>query len=176
MALPFKVLPAPSSADIKIRGLHFCYAPDLAPTLDGIDLDLPVGKRVAVVGASGAGKTSLINLLLRFWDFQEGSIEMDGYDIRCYAAEDVRAQIGVISQTTYLFSTSIRQNLMLANPEASPEELDWAVEQARLRNWLSGLPEGLDTWTGEHGLQLSGGERQRVAVARTLLRMSLWFF
>ena len=138
----------------------------------GLELDLPPGKRVAVVGESGAGKTTLINLLLRFWEFEGGTIELDGQDIRCYTAEDARRVTGVISQSAYLFTTTVRQNLRLANQEASDEDLQRVLQQAELENWINGLPDGLETWIGERGQGMSGGERQRLAAARVLLQNS----
>jgi ATP-binding cassette, subfamily C, bacterial CydC len=167
---PAHPLPAPDCVDIKIQGLRFRYAPDLPFALNGIDLDLPAGKHMALVGISGAGKTTLIQLLLRFREFQEGCILLDGKDIRSYRAEEVRRCMGVVSQSTYLFSATIRQNLRMGRMDASPTELEKVIRQAGLESWLAGLPEGADTWVGENGWQMSGGERQRLAVARTLLQ------
>lgn len=161
-------LAAPRSPALRIRGLTFRYAAELPPALEGLDLDLPPGKRVAIVGASGAGKTTLLNLLLRFWEFEQGVIELDGQDIRCYRPEDVRRLMGVISQSPYLFTTTIRQNLRLANPDASDANLERALRLAELQEWAAGLPEGLETWVGERGQNLSGGERERLALARVL--------
>ncbi len=167
---PSQPLPAPRSAGLSIRGLRFQYAPGLPPALDCLDLELPPGKKVALVGPSGAGKSTLANLLLRFWDFDEGEIRLDGRDLRAYAPEDVRREISLVSQSTDLFSGSIRYNLLMAAPAASQGELLLALERAGLGEWADCLPQGLDTWIGERGLAISGGERQRLAVARCLLR------
>jgi ATP-binding cassette subfamily C protein CydC len=156
--------------DLRIRGLTFRYDGETTPALVDFDLDLPSGKRVALVGSSGAGKTTLINLLLRFWDVDRGVMEINGLDIHEYAVEDVRSLTAVISQNTYLFAGTLRQNLLLANPTAAPEILDRVLLQSQLVDLVAGLPNGLDTWVGERGLNLSGGERQRVAIARALLR------
>ncbi|RPJ49208.1 MAG: thiol reductant ABC exporter subunit CydC, partial [Chloroflexi bacterium] len=153
-----------------IRGLTFAYPGRTDSALDGFDLDLPAGKHAALVGASGAGKTTLLNLLLRFWEYPAGSIAINGQDLRAIDPQDLRGRMAVISQTTYLFSGTLRENLLLAKPGASPAELECAIWQAQLAELIEQLPQGLDTWVGERGLQLSGGERQRVAIARALLR------
>ncbi len=140
------------------------------PALNDINLYLPYGKRLAIVGPSGSGKSTLLNLLLRFWEFQEGQILFGGVDVRRFPAEVVRAQMAVISQSTYLFSASLRDNLRIARVQASQGEIDQAVEQAGLADFVRQLPQGYDTWVGEHGMRLSGGERQRLAIARALLK------
>lgn len=153
-----------------VERLTYTYpgSPDAA--INGVSLNLPPGCKIAVVGPSGAGKSTLVNLLLRFAEAPPGSICMNGRDYCELSEEECRRQYAVISQSTYLFSASVRQNLRLAKPDASDEELIAAIERARLGGWLRLLPRGLDTWVGEHGLRLSGGERQRLALARTFLR------
>ncbi len=170
VAEPLHPLPVPAGVALSIRGLRFQYAADLPPALDGLDLDLPPGKKIALVGPSGAGKSTLVNLLLRFWEFHQGEICLGGRDLRAYAPEEVRRKIGLVSQSTYLFSASIRQNLRMAASEASETDLVEALQRAGLGEWLADLPQGMDTWVGERGLSLSAGERQRLAVARFLLR------
>ena len=157
-------------ADLSLRGLGFRYPGSAEWALRELSLELPQGRRIAVMGASGSGKTSLLRLLLRLWDAPPGQIFWNGVEIHAYRAEDVRRLFSVVTQDTYLFSASVRQNLLLARPGASEAELLEAVRQARLEPWLAGLPEGLDTWIGEHGRQMSGGERQRLAVCRAILR------
>jgi len=138
--------------------------------LENISFDLPVGKHLAIVGSSGAGKTTLVNLLLRFWDLTTGEIILGGSDIRQYRQEDVRGRFSVVSQNTYLFNDTLSANLSLAKLDATDEELARALEQAQLSAFAASLPQGLVTFVGERGLQLSGGERQRLAIARALLK------
>ncbi len=155
---------------LSVRALRFCYAPDLPPALDGIDFTLPEGGRLAVVGPSGAGKSTLVNLLLRFWDYTEGEILLDGRDLRAMPQDDVRQQIGVVAQSTHLFNTTIRENLLLARPDATEADMIAAARRAQIHDFIAGLPDGYDTFVGEQGLRLSGGERQRIAIARALLK------
>jgi ABC-type multidrug transport system fused ATPase/permease subunit len=138
--------------------------------LNGINLDLPTGKRLAIVGPSGAGKTTLANILLRFWDYKEGQIILGNNDLSQYHQDEVRALIGVVSQRTYLFNATLRDNLRLAQPEANLNEIVEACKSAQIHDFIVSLPEGYDTWIGEDGFRLSGGERQRLAIARTLLK------
>lgn len=159
----------PRSADLCIRDLKFAYAEEQRYVLDGIDLDLPPGQRIALIGPSGAGKTSLVNVLLRFWDFQKGRIILDGVDIRQYDPQDVRKMIAVVGQSAYVFSSTLRQNLLIACPRAGERDLASAIQGARLDELVNRLPQGLETWVGDRGYQLSGGERQRVVIARALL-------
>ncbi len=156
--------------DLRIQGVSFTYSGRPEAALSNFDLHLPAGKHVALVGASGAGKTTLLNLLLRFWEYSSGAITVNGVDLRRFDPQQVRSRIAVVSQSTYLFSGTLRQNLLLARPGAFPASLEHAIQQAQLAEWVSSLPEGLDTWVGERGVQLSGGERQRLSVARALLR------
>jgi len=155
---------------IEVRDLHFRYAPDEPPVLDGLSFSVPAGGRVALVGANGSGKSTLVNLLLRFWDTDEGTIRIGGRELHTLRADDVRGLLGIVPQHTHLFNASIRDNLYLANPEASEADLIAACQQAQLHEFIQGLPQGYDTPVGENGLLLSGGERQRLAIARAILK------
>jgi ATP-binding cassette subfamily C protein CydC len=152
-----------------VRGLSFRYAPGLPPAIDGLDLDLPAGKRIALVGPSGAGKSTLAGLLVRLYDCPAGSIRLDGQDIRAYSPQDVRAWIAYSPQPVYLFSGTLRDNLRLVCPAAQDSDLNQAVEAAGLRDLAARLSGGLDGFIGSQGEQISGGERQRIATARALL-------
>ncbi len=155
---------------LTVRALSFRYGPNEPPALQNISFTLPPGGRIAVVGPSGAGKSTLINLLMRFWEFDQGRIELDGRDIRACSGDDVRARFSVVSQTTHIFNATLRENLLLARPTASETELWQALDQAQLADFVRSLPQGLDAWAGEMGVQLSGGEGQRLAIARAILK------
>jgi len=139
-------------------------------TLDGLSFAVRASQRLAIAGASGAGKTTLVALLLRFWEIAPGAILLDGRDLRDYAADDVRALIAVVPQTPYLFHTTIRDNLLVAAPDATDADLVAACRAAQLDDFIATLPAGYDTLIGDNGLTLSGGERQRLAIARALLK------
>jgi ATP-binding cassette subfamily C protein CydCD len=135
-----------------------------------VSFEIPAGRTVALVGPSGAGKTTTAQLLMRFWDPDAGSIRLDGADLRDYRLDDLRRRIALVAQDTYLFNDTLRNNILLARPEASEAELRAAIENASLDELVATLPDGLDTPVGERGASLSGGQRQRVAIARAFLK------
>ena len=138
--------------------------------LDGVSFSVPAGGRVAITGPNGSGKSSLVNLLLRFWDYEAGTIHIGGQDLRALPADDARRLLAVVPQHTHLFNATVRDNLYLAAPEASDDDLIAACQQAQLHDFIQSLPQGYDTLVGENGLLLSGGERQRLAIARAVLK------
>jgi ABC-type multidrug transport system fused ATPase/permease subunit len=167
---PEKPRPAPTGpAVVALDGVTARYASAEEPAVSGLDLRLEPGKRVALVGPSGAGKTTVTNLLLRFLDPEAGRVTIDGHDLREYRQADVRATFALAGQDAHVFNSTIRANLELARPKSSDEKLWQALRRARLASWVSGLPDGLDTLVGEEGAQLSEGQRQRLTLARAFL-------
>jgi ATP-binding cassette subfamily C protein CydC len=162
--------PRPKDNGIAIRGLRFSYPGAERTALDGLDLDLPEGRRLAVVGATGSGKTTLLNLLLRFWAPDAGEIQLGGEPLAAFRGEDLRSRITLVSQHTHLFDASIRENLLLAAPDAAEGRIEQACATAQISDFIAGLPEGYDTWVGETGVRVSGGQARRIAIARALLR------
>ncbi len=160
----------PAANDLRVEALTFRYAPAEPPALRQVSLELPEGRRIAVVGPSGAGKSTLIALLLRFWEYNEGRITLGGRDLRELLPDEVRSRFAVVRQKPFIFSGTLRENLLLAAPDADDARLDAVMEAVRLADWLHTLPQGYDTDLGGQGLQLSGGQRQRLALARALLR------
>jgi ATP-binding cassette subfamily C protein CydCD len=155
---------------IRLEGVSFSYPGARRPALSDIRLEIPPGGTLAVVGPSGAGKTTIANLLLRFWDPNGGRILIDSVDLRDFALDHLRARMSLVSQDTYLFNDTLRANVRLARPDADEAAIRRALEQAALADFVASLPEGLDTMVGERGVQLSGGQRQRVAIARAFLK------
>ena len=139
-------------------------------TLRNVDLVVPAGTRTAVVGETGAGKTTLGYLAARLYEPQEGRVTIDGVDVRDASLESLAATVGVVSQETYLFHASVRENLRFAQPDATDEQIEDAARTARIHDLIASLPDGYDTVVGERGYRFSGGEKQRMAIARTILR------
>lgn len=155
--------------NITFEHVNFEYIPN-HPVLKDINLNVPKNETLAIVGNSGGGKSTLVNLIPRFYDIQSGSIKFDGVDIREYSIKSLRHNISMVFQDNFLYSGSIKENIMMGNPEATEEELKQAIASAHLEEMVEELPQGLDTLLGERGLTLSGGQRQRVAIARAMLR------
>jgi ATP-binding cassette subfamily C protein CydC len=160
----------PRDNGIQIRGLRFSYPGADRAALDGLDLELTEGRRIAMVGATGSGKSTLLNLLLGFWRQDAGEILLGGEPLAAFRGEDLRARIALVSQHTHLFDASIRENLLLAAPNAPQRRLEQACEVAQIHAFIETLPEGYDTWVGETGVRVSGGQARRIAIARALLR------
>ena len=146
------------------------YDPGGAPALDNVSLEVPAGSVVALVGASGAGKTTLVHMIPRFYEPEQGCITIDGQDIREVSLASLRAQVGIVSQDVALFDDTVRRNILYGNPQASEEQVMTAARAAFAHDFVTQLPEGYDTRVGEGGVKFSGGEKQRLAIARALLR------
>jgi ATP-binding cassette subfamily B protein len=156
--------------DVRLQDVCFRYAPDAPWTLEGISAEVPAGTRTALVGETGSGKTTLAYLIARLYDPQRGCVSIDGVDIRDVTLASLAATVGLVSQETYLFHASIRENLRFACPQASDEEIEDAARAAQIHELIASLPDGYDTPVGERGYRFSGGEKQRMAIARTVLR------
>ncbi len=156
--------------EIEVRDIRFSYFGNRRLALDGATFTAAAGSTLALVGPSGAGKTTIAHLLMRFWDPDSGAIHFDGHDLRDYRLADLRKKVALVTQDTYLFNESLRANILIAKPDATATELDEAVRRASLGPFIDALPEGLATPVGERGVRLSGGQRQRVAIARAFLK------
>ena len=166
---PDNPLPPPTDHTLEFDHVGFRYREDEPPVLEEISFKVEPGSRVAIVGPSGSGKSTLANLALRSWDPAHGEVRLGGHDVRGYTQEDLRRAIGIVAQGTHLFNETLRDNLLLARPYATDSEIESALEQAQLSEFVRHLPQGLDTPLAEQGLRLSGGERQLLAIARALL-------
>jgi ATP-binding cassette, subfamily B, bacterial len=177
---PVELRPEELLGEVRFENVWFRYAVDgdrgeSAPaespwTLRAIDLDVPAGTRTAVVGETGAGKTTLGYLVARLYEPQRGRVTIDGVDVRNASLASLAATVGVVSQETYLFHASVRENLRFARPDATDQQIEDAARTARIHDLIASLPEGYDTIVGERGYRFSGGEKQRMAIARTVLR------
>ena len=163
------LLAGAAPAEVRFDDVHFGYRPN-REILHGVSFTIPAGKRVAIVGPTGSGKSTISRLLFRFYDVTGGRVLIDGQDIRDVTQDSVRAAIGVVPQDTVLFNDTIGYNIGYGNPAASQAEIEQAARLAQVHDFVTRLPEGYDTMVGERGLKLSGGEKQRVAIARTILK------
>lgn len=155
--------------DILVRDLSFRYAPDAPLVLDRINLSIPFGRHIGLLGPSGAGKSTLVQLLLRFWAVEQGEIYLGGVPLAAWDEDALHQMFMVLEQRPHIFSDTLHGNLSMVAPQADESRLWWALEQVELAEWARRLPERLNTWVGNLGLQLSGGERQRLALARVFL-------
>ena len=156
--------------DIIIQDVNFSYPGQNRHALEEITVSIPSGGTIALVGTSGAGKTTLAQILMRFWDPDTGNVKLKGVDLKDYNLDTLRAQISLVAQDTYLFNDTLRANILIARPEATEAELQKAIANAALDGMIATLPDGLETAVGERGTSLSGGQRQRVAIARAFLK------
>jgi ATP-binding cassette subfamily B protein len=161
-------LERPVRGDVRLEGIRFGHEGD-KPVLDGLDLDLRAGESVALVGATGSGKSTVAGLLARLYDSDEGRVVLDGHDLRELRLADVRRAVALVFEETFLFTESVRENIRFGRPDADDEAVARAAELAGASEFLAGLPEGYDTVLGERGFSLSGGQRQRIAIARAIL-------
>jgi subfamily B ATP-binding cassette protein MsbA len=155
--------------DVVFKDVCFEYVPN-QPILKNINLTVPKNETLAIVGNSGGGKSTLVNLIPRFYDITSGSLMIDDIDVRKYSIKSLRHNISMVFQDNFLYSGTIRENIMMGNPDATEEELADSIKYAHLQDLISELPQGLETLLGERGMTLSGGQRQRVAIARAMLR------
>jgi ABC-type multidrug transport system fused ATPase/permease subunit len=160
-------LPA-GPGEVRLEGVSFAY-PGGPPVLDGIDLDVPGGRTIALIGPTGSGKTTLTQLIPRFYDVDAGRVTVDGADVRDLRLNDLRRAVGVVPQNPFLFSTSVRENIAYGRPEATDDEVRAAARMAQAEGFIDSLPDGFETLVGERGFTLSGGQRQRIALARALI-------
>jgi ATP-binding cassette subfamily B protein len=153
---------------VQFRDVGFSYN-SVASVLEGIDLDAPPGKVTALLGPTGSGKSTIVNLIPRFYDVTAGAITIDGIDVRDMKLEALRKNIGIVQQDVFLFIGTLRDNIAYGRPDATLEDVQAAAKAARIHDFIESLPYGYDEWVGENGVTLSGGQKQRVAIARTLL-------
>src|SRR3954452_24991737 len=156
--------------EVRFEGVTFGYDADGPPTLDGVDLDVPAGSFTAIVGETGSGKTTLAYLVARLYDVDAGRVTIDGVDVRDVSFASLARTVGLVSQDTYLFHATVRENLRFARPDATDEELEAAARAAQIHDLIASLPEGYETMVGERGYRFSGGEKKRIAIARVVLR------
>ena len=177
MDTPIEIKDAEGAGDIKVtdggisfKGVNFEYPDDHNKVLHDFDLDVKAGENLAIVGASGGGKTTICNLIPRFYDVTSGCIDIDGQDISMVTLKSLRQSIGIVQQDVYLFSGTIRENIAYGRPEASDKEIEEAAIMAGADEFIDRLPNGMDTYIGERGVKLSGGQKQRISIARVFLK------
>ena len=156
--------------EISFKDVSFNYAGSQEPALQGINVTIPFGSKVAFVGESGAGKSTLVSLLPRFYEVSRGEIRIDGSNIQNLTQKSLREQTGIVQQNVFLFDTTLGENIMYGNPSATEEEMIQAAKWANIHDFIMSLPEGFDTEVGERGVKLSGGQKQRIAIARVFLK------
>jgi len=164
------LLDLPDGCDLRLDQVSFRYNPQQNWLLDNISLDIPHGSKLAIIGPSGSGKTTLLHLLMRFIDPEQGDIQLAGQPIKQLDPDAVLTRFGVLSQRSQLFAATIKENLLIAKPDANPLELDSAINAAGLQTFIQQLPNGINTWVGESGVKVSGGEARRIALARLYLK------
>ena len=167
---PEHSLALPDNYDLQLDDVSFRYSENHDWALKNISLSIPQGTKVAIIGASGSGKTTLLQLIMRYYDPEHGGVFLAGQNIRHFNSDELLSCFGVLSQRSQLFAATIKENLLIAKPNASAAELDTAIKATGLEKFISYLPEGLDTWVGESGLKVSGGEARRIALARLYLK------
>src|SRR5699024_9066546 len=158
------------SGDISFSNVTFGYEKTQPPVLDDLSFNVHAGETIAFVGSSGAGKTTICSLIPRFYDVNEGSITIDGIDIRDMTKESLRHQIGIVQQDVFLFTGTLRENIAHGKLDAPDAEIEHAARQAHMEEFINELPNGYETEVGERRLKLSGGQKQRIAIARMFLK------
>jgi len=156
--------------ELRFADLSFSYPNTIIPALQNVSFNLQPETSIAIVGPSGAGKSTIANLLFRFWEYESGEISLGGESLKSLDQDEVRKRYALVSQNSYFFNTSIRENLRVARPKVTQEEMEEAASAAQIHEFIASLPKGYETFIGEQGLRLSGGERQRLAIARALLK------
>ncbi len=162
--------------DVTFSNVSFKYKDGVEEVLSGINLDVKAGTYIALVGSSGAGKTTLCSLIPRFYDVSEGSIKIDGTDIRDVTLNSLRNQIGMVQQDVYLFAGTIMDNIAYGKPGATKEEVIEAAKNANAHEFIMSFPDGYDTDIGQRGIKLSGGQKQRLSIARVFLKIHQYLF
>ncbi|PPK70659.1 ATP-binding cassette subfamily C protein CydC [Methylobacter tundripaludum] len=167
---PTQAIALPDSYGLQLNDVSFRYSDQQDRVLKNINLTIPQGGKIAIVGPSGSGKTTLLQLIMRYYDPEQGSVLLGGQNIKQFDSDELMSCFGVLSQRSQLFAATIKENLLIAKPDASATELNAAIKAAGLENFIAYLPEGLDTWVGESGVKVSGGEARRIALARLYLK------